>query len=65
MTQTIYGLIADHGDGSSGMHWFRDKALIDEILEDDERYYANEGVPAEVLTFPKELNLEECGFEFY
>lgn len=69
MTQTIYGLIQDYGDGSSGIRWFRNKDKVDKILDDndpdwDESYYANEGSPSEVLTFPAELDLKYCGFYF-
>jgi hypothetical protein len=60
--QKLYGLIRDCGDGSSCMDWFIDKELVDELLEDDESYYANEGMPAEVLTFPENLDLTACGF---
>lgn len=61
-TQTIYGLICDAGDGSSHMRWFRNRDKVDQVLEDDESYYANEGSPAMTLTFPAELDLAACGF---
>ena len=69
MTQTVYGLIVDHGDGSSGMRWYRSKDTVDAILDDDspdwdESFYANEGSPAETLTFPADLDLDACGFSF-
>ena len=66
-TQTIYGLISDNGDGSSSMHWFRDQEKVDFLLSDDgdESYWAaNEGSPAETLTFPADLDLEAAGFSF-
>lgn len=66
MTQTVYGLISDSGDGSGTIQWFRDKELVDSRLTDDEnneQYYANEG-RAKVLTFPDDLDLEKCGFRF-
>ena len=64
--QKVYGLISDHGDGSSSTRWFQNKEIVDAILEsgDVEKWYANEGVPSEVLTFPDDLNLVECGFSF-
>lgn len=70
MTQKIYGLCVDYGDGSSGIRWFKDKAIVDKILNDDEykhfdEFYGNEGTPSETLEFPDTLNLEECGFHFY
>ena len=68
MAQVIYGIIADHGDGSSGMRWFRNKETVDELLDDDspevEVYGANEGSPAETLTFPDDFDLEKAGFYF-
>lgn len=66
--QKVYGLISDNGDGSASMHWFRDKDVVDKLLNDDEncgQYGQNEGSPAETLTFPDEFNLETCGFTFY
>lgn len=63
MAQKVYGLVVDHGDGSSSMRWFTNKALVDKLLEDEE-YYANEGSPSEILTFPDDLNLNKCGFVF-
>lgn len=64
--QKVYGLISDHGDGSSSTRWFQNKEIVDAILESDdvEQWYANEGAPAQVLTFPDDLNLVECGFSF-
>ena len=69
MAQKIYGLTQDYGDGSSGMRWYRNKSKVDAILDEDspdwdERFYANEGVPNMILTFPDELDLESCGFSF-
>lgn len=66
MTQTIYGLISDNGDGTSSMNWFKNKIIVDRLLSDDESeiWYQNEGFPSQKLTFPAELNLEECGFYF-
>lgn len=64
MTQTIYGLVQDYGDGSSGMRWYRNKDLVDALLDDDESMYGNEGIPNMILTFPADLDLEACGFYF-
>lgn len=67
-TQTIYGLIADCGDGSAVMCWFRSLDDVNFLLDEDnghEQFWAaNEGCPAETLTFPADLNLEQCGFRF-
>jgi hypothetical protein len=69
MTQTIYGLTQDYGDGSAGMRWFRNKSIAFALLDEnsplwDQSMYANEGVPSMVLTFPGDLDLEACGFQF-
>ena len=69
MTQTIYGLTQDYGDGSAGMRWYRNKATVDAKLDEsspdwDESMYGNEGVPSMTLTFPADLDLEKCGFRF-
>ena len=69
-TQTIYGLISDNGDGSSSIHWFRNEETVDKLLSEDENgdesyWAANEGGPAEVLTFPADLDLEAAGFSFH
>jgi len=69
MKQTIYGLTCDYGDGSAGMRWYRNKAIVDAKLDEsspdwDESMYANEGTPSMVLTFPADLDLEACGFRF-
>lgn len=66
-TVTIYGLSSDLGDGSGSIRWFRDKDIVDMLLNDDsycEEYWANEGSPNSVLTFPATLDLEKCGFRF-
>lgn len=62
--QKIYGLLSDNGDGSASIHWFKSYRLCERLMEEDlERWGMNEGSPCETLTFPNELNLEECGFE--
>jgi len=66
--QTVYGILQDNGDGSSACLWIKDKAIVDKYLDEDfdpERFGINEGCPAETLTFPDDLDLEACGFDFY
>lgn len=64
MTQTIYGMISDNGDGSSSMWWFRELPDEEAMTEKNpETWGMSEGI-AETLTFPAELNLEKCGFSF-
>ena len=66
--QKVFGLVSDGGDGSSSILWFRDGKIVDRLLGDDnaysEQFYANEGSPAETLTFPDDLNLDTVGFSF-
>ena len=64
MTQTVYGLVSDGGDGSASIRWFRNKELVDSLLDDNEIYFINEGGLADTFTFPIALDLEECGFLF-
>jgi hypothetical protein len=62
--QKVYGLISDNGDGSSSMYWFKDKSIVENLLENDESFYANEGVAAETLVFPDDFDLISAGFWF-
>lgn len=65
MTQTIYGVVANCGDGSSTLHWFKNKPDIDAMMdEDSELWGMSEGID-QTLTFPAELDLAKCGFTFY
>lgn len=62
--QTIYGVLADNGDGSASMLWFRDLPDIDSMEErHPERWGISEGI-SQTLTFPDDLDLEKCGFRF-
>ncbi len=61
MSQIVFGLIRDCGDGSSCIDWYTDKKLVEKLLLEEE-YWANEGSPSETLTFPDNLNLESAGF---
>ncbi len=66
MAQTIYGLMTDYGDGSCGLRWYQNKDIVDRELSDEESesYWMNNGSPAEVLTFPDNIDLVACGFTF-
>ncbi len=62
---TVYGLVVDHGDGSSGIRWFLNSELVEKLLNEyHDEYYMNEGSPAETFYFPDNLDLVECGFDF-
>lgn len=66
-TQTIYGLVEDGGDGSTSISWFRDKAVVDMLMdtqrEDWDPAFGTNDDP-ETLVFPAGLDLEACGFSF-
>lgn len=73
MTQTIYGLNRDNGDGSASIVWFKDLALVNRLLDQDDRsfpswvwesYSMNDCGPSLTLCFPDDLDLESCGFRF-
>lgn len=68
MTQIVYGLTADCGDGSSSIRWFKDVSIVQMLLDDDgehhETYYGNEGSPNTILRFPDDLDLDTVGFRF-
>lgn len=66
MKQIVYGLNKDNGDGSGSILFFRDRTVVDRLLDVDqhEEFYANEGSPAITLTFPADLDLTACGFRF-
>lgn len=67
MTQMVYGLVKDGGDGSASMCWFREdqRAEAEVLLLDEEEFFMNEGGFAVVLEFPDDLDLEQAGFSFY
>ena len=69
MTQTIYGLISDNGDGSSSMRWYRTQSEVDHMLDEGNGHKEilnnySDGQCPETLTFPADLDLTECGFSF-
>lgn len=61
--QTIYGLGVNCGDGSYCIRWFRNEELADRLLAEEDEYMY-EDCPTETLTFPADLDLEQCGFSF-
>lgn len=67
--QKVYGLTSDNGDGSASVHWFRDKTVVDNLLDCNsdkwaDQFNMNDGGPSETLEFPDDLDLEACGFSF-
>lgn len=41
----VYILICDNGDGSSSLHFFKHKEVAQELCDNEEEYYSNEGDP--------------------
>lgn len=68
--QVVYGIMCNNGDGSSSVLWFKNKDIIDVLLDESrdeynfQRWSGNEGMIQYELKFPDELNLQECGFYF-
>lgn len=64
MTQTIYGMLPDGGDGSCSIWWFREKPDVNRMEElYPDTWGCSEGI-AQTLTFPDDIDLEKCGFSF-
>lgn len=62
--QRVYVFTSNNGDGSSSVCYTRDPDLLDQLESDDpETYGMNEGSATE-LTFPDDLDLDTCGFDF-
>ena len=58
----VYGYISDGGDGSACLLWTSNPDSVD--LDEDERYYLNEGCWAEVLEFPNAEAAKACGLNW-
>jgi len=67
MTQAVYGIVRDCGDGYSTADWFRDEEKARRLVE-DATYSVDYGISGGeipiTLHFPDDLNLEDCGFVF-
>jgi hypothetical protein len=66
MGHNIYGLLANCGDGSYTLRWFRNKELVDTLLSEDDEYMY-ESDPEITLTFSKYMDwdeIEAIGFSF-
>ena len=59
--KTLYGLIADGGDGSNSVEWYTNKTLVNHLLKRNEIYYGNEGTPAVTLNLPDDIDLNTLG----
>lgn len=64
MAQRVYVFTSDNGDGSSSVCYTRDVELLAKLEDQDPQSYGGNEGTANVLTFPDDLDLEECGFDF-
>lgn len=70
MNQIIYGLISDNGSGDFHTDWYRTLTEVDYLLRESNGYenykhhWGNNGAIVEILSFPIEVDLEQCGFTF-
>jgi len=67
MSQIVYGIMVDLGDGSATIRWYRNtpkENLIEKMDEDPDLYWMNEGSISQTLTFPADLDLSTIGFHF-
>lgn len=59
--KTVYMVITNSGDGSNGIHWVVDKAVLDrmeELADDgDEGYSSGDGLQDTKLVFPDDFDL--------
>ena len=59
---SIQMVITDSGDGSNGIHWVADPAVIDKMQEladdGDECFASGDGLQVRTLAFPADFDLE-------
>lgn len=65
----IHYITVDHGDGSTGVRWFKDEHVqwLKEALDNDdhlEELYGNEGI-YHTITLPDDLDLSTTGIYFF
>lgn len=67
MTQKIYMVITNCGDGSNGLQILKTEAALDRVHElaeeGDERYASGDGLQCRELTFPDEFALDAWVWE--
>lgn len=59
---TVYALVYDNSDSSYTILFFRNKKIVDGLLELDQ-FLCNEGVPHEFF-FPNDFDFETANIEF-
>ena len=62
MTEYYY-LIADYGDGSYGVHWFKSKELAERLVDEDEQYWGNEGTVNTILAIDLQARFRDSVYE--
>lgn len=62
MTVSINFVITNSGDGSNGIHWVRDEAILEKmeqlVEEGDEQYSSGDGLQVKTLVFPDGFDLD-------
>lgn len=62
MTVSINFVITNSGDGSNGIHWVRDEAILEkmeQLVEDgDDQYSSGDGLQVHTLVFPDGFDLD-------
>ncbi len=60
--KTISMVITDSGDGSNGIHWVTDEAVLDKMQdladEGDEQYASGDGLQVTNLGFPDDFDMD-------
>lgn len=66
--QHVYLFTEDLGDGSNAVRYTQDAGLLRRLQDDDheecDSFAMNEGY-SDTLTFPADIDLKKCGFDFY
>ena len=61
MNQVLHFVITNSGDGSNGIHWVEDAAVMEKMQEladeGDERYASGDGLQVRELVFPAGFDL--------
>lgn len=62
MAVSINFVITNSGDGSNGIHWVRDQAVLDRmedlVCDGDETYASGDGLQVKTLVFPDGFDLD-------
>lgn len=61
--EEYYYLVADLGDGSTTVHWFKSKELAERLVDEDDQYWGNEGVVNTVLAKDLQVRFRDDFYE--